>query len=136
MICLASLSLMAFFSFGCSSETESDESPLLSKETVRAAPSFIQPGTQVEKVQSEEIPEMPSTGLGRPLTITIDRPLEITKDIDTVREDVRYYALRKSERVWDKIPWVTDYPTAQALSQESKRPIFLFSMWGELDGRC
>ena len=136
MISLASLSALAIFSIGCHQNTEADESPLLTKETFHPAPSFVKPGTKVEKAETEEPQQLPVTGLGQPLTVNIERPLSITMDIEKIREEVRYFALRKSERVWDKIPWVTDYTTAQALSQESQRPIFLFSMWGELDGRC
>ena len=122
----------------CSEQAEDTdlESPLLSQETqyIRKAPLPKQNAPQMEV--EEEDRSTPSTGLGTPLTFEIPSALQLTKDVATIRERVKYFSLRQSERVWDKIPWVTDYSTAQALSQESQRPIFLFSMWGELDGRC
>ena len=59
-------------------------------------------------------------------------------DIDpaALRERARGMDLMDNERVWERIPWVTTYEDATALSAQTGRPIFLFSMWGELDSRC
>lgn len=70
------------------------------------------------------------------LKLDLGKKLVLSKEISTIEERVKYFSLRRSERVWDKIPWVTEFETAQALSEKTNRPIFMFSMWGELDGRC
>ena len=44
--------------------------------------------------------------------------------------------LSEEERVWELIPWTTNLQEATRLSAETDRPIFLFSMHGDLDGRC
>ena len=44
--------------------------------------------------------------------------------------------LTPQERVWERVAWARDLASAQAVAEESGRPIFLFSMWGQLDGRC
>lgn len=44
--------------------------------------------------------------------------------------------LQEHERVWERIAWTRDLESAEQLSDQTGRPIFLFSMWGELDSRC
>ncbi|MFT5686653.1 MAG: hypothetical protein ACI8RZ_007609 [Myxococcota bacterium] len=44
--------------------------------------------------------------------------------------------LKPDEEVWRRISWEADYETARERSEETDQPIFFFSMWGELDGRC
>ena len=44
--------------------------------------------------------------------------------------------LSEQERVWELISWTTDVKDANRQSEETGRPIFLFSMHGDLDGRC
>ena len=53
--------------------------------------------------------------------------------IDATVERLR---LKGSEKVWAQLPWYGNYETARELSQNRQHPIFFFSMFGELDGRC
>ena len=57
-------------------------------------------------------------------------------DVEAVRAAVIQQALSDEERVWEHIPWTHNLPEARAAAERTGRPIFLFSMWGELDGRC
>jgi hypothetical protein len=57
-------------------------------------------------------------------------------DVAAIRAAVELQALSDEERVWEHIPWTHTLPEARVVSTETGRPIFLFSMWGELDGRC
>lgn len=57
-------------------------------------------------------------------------------DVDALSARVARQGLSEREAVWERIAWVRDVDEARALAQERDRPIFLFSMWGELDGRC
>lgn len=57
-------------------------------------------------------------------------------DVEAVRAAVKQQALSDEERVWEHIPWTHTLPEARAAAEQTGRPIFLFSMWGELDGRC
>jgi len=57
-------------------------------------------------------------------------------DVENIRARVQALDLTESENVWARIPWVPSLEEAQQLSQSSGRPIFFFSMYGELDGRC
>ena len=57
-------------------------------------------------------------------------------DPDAIDAQVAILGLQPKEKVWEHIPWLQDVEKAKAASQESGRPVFLFSMWGELDGRC
>ena len=71
-------------------------------------------------------------------------PSQIVKETDRhnsvmnrhmIIEKVEELSLKKEERVWERIPWMTSFEEAQKTSQASNRPIFLFSMHGDLDGR-
>ena len=53
-----------------------------------------------------------------------------------VRKGVSDLSLQEHEKVWKRVSWVAKHATAKKLSLETNRPIFLFSMHGELDGRC
>ena len=57
-------------------------------------------------------------------------------NVEAMNDRVDEMDLSDGEQVWERIPWATDLDTAMALSKESNRPVFLFSMWGELDSRC
>ena len=57
-------------------------------------------------------------------------------DVDSIQEKVKHLSLQQEERIWDRIPWKSDLESAKKASSESGRPIFLFSMHGDLDGRC
>lgn len=120
MFSLPSLSILGFLFLGCNNNSDA-VSPLISNDFPNQAPF---PNAQT------------TLGAGQPLELDLDTPLEQTTSIETIKERVKYFSLRTSERVWEHIPWVTDFETAQAMSQETQRPIFMFSMWGELDGRC
>ena len=118
MFSLIYLSALSTLFLGCAEQNEPAdiESPLLSQGLQKARE--MDPRQTVDPLTKETS----STGLGTPLTIDIPPTLQITQSVETIRERVKYFSLRQSERVWDKIPWVTDYSTAQALSQESQRP--------------
>ena len=60
----------------------------------------------------------------------------VSLDVDSIRSRVSDLDLTESENVWARIPWVPSLEEAQRLSHSSGRPIFFFSMYGELDGRC
>jgi hypothetical protein len=53
-----------------------------------------------------------------------------------IEETVKQLALSDEERIWERIPWTRSIDEAKKISEDSQRPIFFFSMWGELDGRC
>ncbi len=57
-------------------------------------------------------------------------------DIESIKSGVSQNRLKKHEMVWERVRWVRDFDTALALSNRHERPIFLFSMHGQLDGRC
>jgi len=57
-------------------------------------------------------------------------------DIQRISKGVADLALQDSEKVWERVSWVSDVSTAKSLAIQTQRPIFLFSMHGELDGRC
>lgn len=63
--------------------------------------------------------------------VVVDSP-----DLNALRYAAATLDLTPAERVWERIPWTRSLEEAQALSLATGRPIFLFSMWGELDGRC
>ena len=52
-------------------------------------------------------------------------------DVEAVRAAVKQQALSDEERVWEHIPWTHTLPEARAAAEQTGRPIFLFSMWGE-----
>ena len=56
--------------------------------------------------------------------------------IAAVDDTVALLSLSVDDQVWRKIAWEHDYESARQRSQLQDRPIFFFSMWGELDGRC
>ena len=56
--------------------------------------------------------------------------------IAAVDDAVARVQLSVDDQVWRKIAWEEDYESARQRSQQQDRPIFFFSMWGELDGRC
>lgn len=58
------------------------------------------------------------------------------RDLAALRAQAEALDLNRGERVWDEIPWVRSLDQAKTLSRQTGRPIFLFSMWGDLDGRC
>ena len=57
-------------------------------------------------------------------------------DVEEISLNALAMDLDQKDRVWERIPWVKDLDAARALSAQTDRPIFLFSMWGELDSRC
>ena len=61
---------------------------------------------------------------------------DVPLNIDSIQQRVRAIELTEQENVWSRIPWVRSLEKAKRLSKESGRPIFFFSMYGELDGRC
>ena len=63
-------------------------------------------------------------------------PQTVLVDVASIQEKVKQMSLQQEERIWDRIPWKSDLETAKKVSTESGRPIFLFSMHGDLDGRC
>ena len=58
--------------------------------------------------------------------------------LDTIPYDIAVaeHRLKPQEKVWARLPWFGDYEKALEESQKQNRPIFFFSMFGELDGRC
>lgn len=56
--------------------------------------------------------------------------------IAAVDDTVALLSLSVDDQVWRKIAWEEDYDSARQQSQQLERPIFFFSMWGQLDGRC
>ncbi|NDD29056.1 MAG: hypothetical protein EB084_12400 [Proteobacteria bacterium] len=44
--------------------------------------------------------------------------------------------LRPEERVVDQMGWQFDVDKALAVAREKHRPVFLFAMYGDLDGKC
>ena len=64
------------------------------------------------------------------------RPEGVEIDIESIKSGVSHNRLKKHEMVWERVRWVRDFDTALALSNKHERPIFLFSMHGQLDGRC
>lgn len=57
-------------------------------------------------------------------------------DVAAIRARVGALELKAEERVWDRIAWQSDPARAMDLARQTGRPVFLFSMYGELDGRC
>lgn len=57
-------------------------------------------------------------------------------DVDTIGDEVARLDLQPHEKVWERVSWMADVATAKSLAVKTNRPIFLFSMHGELDGRC
>ena len=122
MLSLKFLPLLGLIYSGCNANTDNTSSPLLEEG-----------GVTVKDIHG---PEDENHSVNNALGVDLQQALALTKEIEEIEEKVKYFSLRKSERVWEKIPWVTDFKTAKALSEKTNRPIFLFSMWGELDGRC
>lgn len=75
---------------------------------------------------------------GYPYVVAEDLgPMEVPPiDVAALSARVQASDLSPTERVWERIPWTRTLEEAQALSARTERPIFLFSMWGELDSRC
>ena len=65
-----------------------------------------------------------------------NKPDSVEIDIESIKSGVSQNRLKKHEMVWERVRWVRDFDTALALSNRHERPIFLFSMHGQLDGRC
>ena len=65
-----------------------------------------------------------------------NKPDSVEIDIERIKSGVSQNRLKKHEMVWERVRWVRDFDTALALSNRHERPIFLFSMHGQLDGRC
>jgi hypothetical protein len=61
-------------------------------------------------------------------------PVDFT--VDSIENRAKSFELSEAENVWARIKWVRTLEQAKVLSEQSNRPIFLFSMYGELDGRC
>jgi hypothetical protein len=61
-------------------------------------------------------------------------PLEL--DEQSIRDRTGQLDLKASEDFWTRIAWVRSLERAEGLSKSTGRPIFFFSMYGELDGRC
>ena len=59
-----------------------------------------------------------------------------TISVPAVRAGVQALQLDADDRVWERIAWSRDIDDAKRRSRDSGRPIFFFSMWGKLDGRC
>ena len=57
-------------------------------------------------------------------------------NVKSIQERAKRLDLAESENVWSRISWVRTLKEAKRISSESGRPIFFFSMYGELDGRC
>lgn len=57
-------------------------------------------------------------------------------DISAIQQQATKLELQSEERIWERIPWTSSLNEAKSISQESDRPIFIFSMHGNLDGRC
>lgn len=68
--------------------------------------------------------------------VALQRARPPAVDFESVKAQVQALDLRADERVWERIHWERDLASAQEVSRATQRPIFLFSMWGELDGRC
>ena len=78
----------------------------------------------------------PSQSIPDGSLLKADRGLPSTIVVADIEEKAAELALKQHERVWDLIPWESDYSQAMQISQETRRPVFLFSMLGDLDGRC
>jgi hypothetical protein len=63
---------------------------------------------------------------------------KIRSEIDTaiIDANVERYRLRTDEKIWARLPWISSYDEAMQEAKKRNRPIFFFSMYGELDGRC
>lgn len=72
----------------------------------------------------------------RSLEVWWTTPEASSLDVAAVRAEVEGLGVQVQEAVWNRVYWESDPEQARARSRETGRPIFLFSMWGELDGRC
>lgn len=57
-------------------------------------------------------------------------------EIERVRAKVKAIDVTAEEDRWQKVGWVTDVGKALQYSQRYRRPVFILTHQGQLDGRC
>src|SRR5580704_11477080 len=60
-------------------------------------------------------------------------PRQAAAIVGHIKERVTALDLTDDERIWDKPDWLTDYKEALEVARQTKRPIFLYAMFGKLD---
>jgi hypothetical protein len=66
-------------------------------------------------------------------------PVEVKKPVPTAAELTKLATVIKPSAAankWQQIPWLTDVNDARKLAKEEKRPIFLWTVFGEPLDEC
>lgn len=59
-----------------------------------------------------------------------------TARVTRLRERAAQLDLTPQERLWESVGWVQDLTRARALSHSTGKPLFLWTLGGNLGGRC